>query len=395
MSIDPQLAWENIHILTGGETAHHKTNLNMSMHLENSELASNTKENMAVFGMHFNKVLNSHIPIDYTVHDLIKQKPCLTSIDTPITFKEVKQAINKLKKGKFPGLNGILPEALKAMDNTSHRTFHHHVCNFFEGGVDHEGWHKSQCVPVPKQGNLSNPNKWRGIMLMDICSKVFLSVMTTPAFTLIDKHGTCFQFGGTPKIGCRDRLFTLKALLNARHNHHLTSYIGFVDLVKAYDTANHKLLIDILRRYGAPPKFTIAIKTIYCNNTCVLNIKNEVTQIPQSVGMHQGDNMVPILFLFLLMAFTKTLELLWKQHNIPILSVMTATGDNIINGKICSHSPAMFCSKKLTAFEILQCLYVDDGAFPFKLQEDLQQGMELIYHHFARFGQEMHIGRGI
>ena len=117
-------------------------------------------------------------------------------------------------------------------------------------------------------------------MLMDMCSKVFSSVMTARAFSLLDKHGTRFQFGGTPEIGCRDGLFTLKALLNNRHNHDLTSYVGFVDLVKAYDTANHVLLIDILRKYGAPPKFATAIKNIYRNNTCVLKIENENTEIP-------------------------------------------------------------------------------------------------------------------
>jgi hypothetical protein len=50
--------------------------------------------------------------------------------------------------------------------------------------------------------------------------------------------------------------------------------------------------------------------------------------------------------------------------------------------------------KKFTAYEILQCLYVDAGAFPFGTREDLQRGMELIYHHFVQFGLEMHIGRG-
>ena len=89
-------------------------------------------------------------------------------------------------------------------------------------------------------------------MLMDMCSKVFSSVMTARAYTLLDKHGTRFHFGRTPGVGCRDGLFTLKALLNARHNHNLASYVGFVDLVKAYDTANHKLLIDILLRYAPP-----------------------------------------------------------------------------------------------------------------------------------------------
>ncbi len=119
-------------------------------------------------------------------------------------------------------------------------------------------------------------------MRMDMCSKVFSSIITTQAFTLLDKHDTRFQFGGTPEMGCQDGLFTLKALLNARHNHDLTSYyVGFGDLVKAYDKANHVLLIDILHKYGVPPKFATNIKTIYRNNTCVLKIEDEKTEIPQ------------------------------------------------------------------------------------------------------------------
>ncbi len=68
---------------------------------------------------------------------------------------------------------------------------------------------------------------------MDMCSKVFSSVITACAFKLLDQHGTRFQFGGTPELGCRVGLFTLKALLNAQRNHDLAMYVGFVDLVKA------------------------------------------------------------------------------------------------------------------------------------------------------------------
>ena len=104
--------------------------------------------------------------------------------------------------------------------------------------------------------------------------------------------------------------------------------------------------------------------------------------------------MAPVLFLFLMTAFAQTLELEWKKSGIPILSVMTAGDEHLADGKICSHTSKMAKSKKLIAYEILQCLYVDDGAFPFGTREDMQRGMELIYHHFARFGLEMHIGRG-
>jgi hypothetical protein len=114
MSMDPRLTWEIICILTGDETAHHKTNLNMLMRLESSELASYAKENMPVFGMHFTKVVNNHRPVDYSMLDLLEQKLCLTSINTLITFCEVKCAINKLKKGKLPGLNGVPPRSTQS-----------------------------------------------------------------------------------------------------------------------------------------------------------------------------------------------------------------------------------------------------------------------------------------
>ena len=93
-------------------------------------------------------------------------------------------------------------------------------------------------------------------------------------------------------------------------------------------------------------------------------------------------------------AFADTLEIVWREQAIPILQVMTISNEKMIKGKICSHTPANFTSKTLTAYEILQCLYIDDGAFPFGSREDLKRGMELIFHHFGRFGLEMHIRRG-
>ena len=67
-----------------------------------------------------------------------------------------------------------------------------------------------------KSGDLSDPNKWCGIMLMDVGSKIFSSVMNERAFKLLDMSGTRFQFGGTPELGCRDGLFVLKTMLNVQ-----------------------------------------------------------------------------------------------------------------------------------------------------------------------------------
>jgi hypothetical protein len=166
------------------------------------------------------------------------------------------------------------------MGNAMRLRIHRYVGRFFDGTMDYKGWHRSQCVPVPKKGDLANPNIWRGMMLMDVCSKIFSLGMNDCAFHLLELHGTCFQFGGTPKLGFRDGLFTLKTLLNARCNHDLGSLVGFVDLVKAYDTANHELLFHLLEKYGAPPTFVAMLKRIYTDNIVVLKITRSTANEP-------------------------------------------------------------------------------------------------------------------
>ncbi|EJK61338.1 hypothetical protein THAOC_18200 [Thalassiosira oceanica] len=139
-------------------------------------------------------------------------------VDDPLTRDEFERAVNKLKAGKASGLNGVPPEAFKAMDEEL-RTLVFGYCVRFWEGEDFRGWQMSQCVPVPKSGDLSNPNKWRGVMLMDVMSKIFSSILNERIFKIVQKHGNRFQFGGTPKVGCADGLFTIKTLLNMRRNH--------------------------------------------------------------------------------------------------------------------------------------------------------------------------------
>jgi hypothetical protein len=122
-------------------------------------------------------------------------------------------------------------------------------------------------------------------MLMDVCTKIFSSIMNGRAFCLLKLHGTRFQFGRTPTLGCQDGLFTLKMLLHAHKNHNLLSFVAFVDLVKAYNTANHDSRLEVLKKYGAPPKFVAAIKTMYIDLKVVLKIDKEIQEILQSVGI--------------------------------------------------------------------------------------------------------------
>ena len=109
-------------------------------------------------------------------------------------------------------------------------------------------------VPVTKSRDLSDPNKWRGVNLLDIGSKVFSSLICKRLFKITKKHGVKYQFGSSPGVGCQDGNFTIKTIFNTRHNHNLPCYVAFVDIVKAFDTVNQVMMLKILERYGTPPK---------------------------------------------------------------------------------------------------------------------------------------------
>ena len=113
----------------------------------------------------------------------------------------------------------------------------------------------------------------------------------------------------------------------------LLTYVAFVDLVKAYDMANHALLVHLLERYGAPPRFVAAIEPTYCDLLVVLKIEKEVVGLPQMVGVRQGDNMAPVLFLFLMSAFAETLKAEWKQAGIGVCTVCSFVGQSLTSGK--------------------------------------------------------------
>ena len=103
--------------------------------------------------------------------------------------------------------------------------------------------------------------------------------------------------------------------------------------------------------------------------------------------------MAPVLFLFLMSAAAETLESAWKQAGIKVLTVAHTPANGLNTGCVWGHTPRMYTSHKLTAYEIYQLLYVDDGAFPFPTRDALIKGLALMHSHLARFGLEVHIGK--
>ena len=68
------------------------------------------------------------------------------------------------------------------------------------------------------------------------------------------------------------------------------------------------MMLKILERYGTPPKLRSTISRMYQDLKVVLKIGKIEDKMSQTVGVRQGDCMAPVLFIFMVMAFSETLE---------------------------------------------------------------------------------------
>lgn len=254
---------------------------------------------------HCEKLFNNKKEVSDDALDLIDQRALEPELDNSISWKEFTKAINGLKNNKSPGANEIPAEAFKAMNNDNKNRVFQFINSFWNGDTDYPEWHAGLGIPVQKVSHPSNPNQYRIVNLMDVCSKIFSRILTARLYKLLDKYGTKYQFGATPHSGCQDANYTLKTLLHLRRQHNLETFVVFADLVKAFDTSDHILIVNILQKYGAPPKLCAAVDRLYSNLHVTLKIGKESTDIDQTVGVRQGDNLSPVIFLFVMTAFSE------------------------------------------------------------------------------------------
>jgi hypothetical protein len=164
----------------------------------------------------------------------------------------------------------------------------------------------------------------------------------------------------------------------------------FVDLVKTYDTVNHEMLFEILERYGAHPKYVDAIRRLYHGLKFKITIGKESAEIPQTVEVRQGDNLSPVLFLFLMSALGESFDDELEFHHIEKVKCRRVSLENVNSGQLIGHKPTSF--KTGEEFSLFDIYYVDDGAFIFSSRRSIEIAVSVVNTHIARFGLEMHIG---
>ena len=94
----------------------------------------------------------------------------------PSTEDEVLDVMGTIREQAAGGQNGILPEMVKYCGGLLEYTVDLFSTVWREQKVPEE-WRDALIIPIPKKGDLTLCDNWRGISLLDVIGKLFAKII--------------------------------------------------------------------------------------------------------------------------------------------------------------------------------------------------------------------------
>ena len=219
---------------------------------------------------------------------------------TPVTEDELHKLINDLKPGKSPGLDGITASVVKHVRTIIAPILAYLYNLSFTSGVFPKILKHAVVIPIFKKGCPKNPSNYRPIALLSVFSKLLEKAMKKRLVSFLEKN-KLFHWN---QYGFRNNNSTEDAVLNMLTQIYSgldsnSSVIGiFLDLMKAFDTVNHKRLVSKLEHYGVRGIAKNWFMDYLENRTQITRVAGNVSDnVSVNSGVPQGSTLGPILFL--------------------------------------------------------------------------------------------------
>jgi hypothetical protein len=221
----------------------------------------------------------------------------------PCTVEEIAATINNLQNTTGVGVDGFQTRVVKSVSEYIAEPLVHVFNQSFENGEFPDRLKLAKVVPVFKSDDKLSVNNYRPISLLSVFSKVLEKLMYK---RLLSFFVIKYNFLSENQFGFRENHTTHMALLKiidhiSRAMDEKEFSIGiFLDLSKAFDTIDHKILLSKLNIYGVRGvalKWFRSTSYLYNRSQCVClgNVQSDFSHI--KCGVPQGSILGPLLFL--------------------------------------------------------------------------------------------------
>lgn len=228
-------------------------------------------------------------------------------LEGPISLSEIERAIDELGMGKSPGPDGIGACFYKAFKSDLAMILYCVLREAYDGKRLPKSFRHSHIVLIPKSDDpvkLLSVKGFRPISLTNVDYKIFMKVLASRLQAVITRivgpHQTC----GIKGRSIQTNIHVARSILECVDALGGQVAVLQLDLEKAFDRVNHKILFEILEHVNVGSIILEGVKMSYsdCSASLIINKKiSNSFQIRSSVK--QGCPLAPLLFALYLEPF--------------------------------------------------------------------------------------------
>ena len=216
-------------------------------------------------------------------------------------MEEIRRIITRLKKGRSPGLDAISAEMISSTLEVSLKKLHKLFNEVWKKEkIPHE-WRKSLIVKIPKKGDLTVCDNYRGISLLSVPGKIFCRILIDCIRNGVDETLRQEQAGFRRGRSTCEHIFTLRNILEQCMEWQAPVYMNFVDFSKAFDSIIREKIWEIMKEYGIPVKYIDIIRDMYTDScSCVVEGSRSSEWFEVKSGVRQGCAMSGFIFVLVM-----------------------------------------------------------------------------------------------
>lgn len=252
-----------------------------------------------MFNEHFlknNLTVNDH---DFDFAEYLNNPQNFSMYLNPAKISEVETILKNLKTNT-PGYDDISPKILKHSSSVISTPLTHIINLSLKTGTFPDQLKKAKVVPLLKSGDRGDINNYRPISILPAFSKIFEKIISVRLINYVESNNLIIA----QQHGFRAQRSTESAILDFVNDVYLCleqkSYVVgvFIDLSKAFDTLDHKILLHKLENYGIRGVVLKLFHSYLSNRKQSVFCNNAYSPFKEIVnGVPQGSVLGPLLFL--------------------------------------------------------------------------------------------------